>query len=386
MTDKSHDRAQTLASEASLALRAGRESEALELYARAAEYEEKAIEATPRTKTRTWNILAVSYASLLYKARLFEDAELVLHAFLAQRDLQAFARRQLRELLDVVLDEQALPNGYKYSGDEIVFTLRGSDIGRGTAPFDMVLQKAAEVKNVVARTAEFQGEFPFRQSGPPPKEVNDFLQSRATQPIAGSYKFGLKLVEARQLHLLSPPRLRAADVSDRLFQFARAACSDAPAARDELKRIVPSDEYRRVMLRLLRNVIPTEKGLTEVELSRARVEGETTERPVIETLILPKSTRKTVSEKLREDSPPAEDPTRVVDLRGTLRALHLNEHWLLVVLDSGEERQCETPASVLDDVVGPMVNRRVRLRTEEISRASGRPRSKLLDIDLDEDN
>jgi hypothetical protein len=385
MTDKNHDRAQKLASEASFALKEGREAEAVKLYARAAEYEQKALEALPRTKARTWNILAVSYASLLYKARLFEDAELVLYAFLAQRDLQTFARRQLRELLDVVLDEQALPNGYRYSGDEIVFTLRGSDIGRGTAPFDLVLQKAAEVKNVVARTAELQGEFPFRQSGPPPKEVSDFLQSRATQPIAGSYKFGLKLVEARQLNLLSPPRLRAADVSDRLFQFAKAACSEAPAARDELKRIVPSDDYRRVMLRLLRNVIPTEKGLTEVELSRASITPETSEAPTIETLILPRSTRKVVSEKLREDSPPAEDPTRVVELRGTLRALHLNEHWLVVVLDDGEERHCETPASVLDDVVGPMVNRRVHIRTEEISRTSGRPRTKLLDIDLDED-
>lgn len=106
---------------------------------------------------RTWSILAVSHASLLYRARNFQDAELALYAYLAQRELQGFARRQLRELLDVVLDEQALPDGYEYSGDEIVFTLRGDDIGRGTAPLDLVLQKAADVKNVVARAAELQG-------------------------------------------------------------------------------------------------------------------------------------------------------------------------------------------------------------------------------------
>lgn len=385
MPNKDHERAQSLASDASLALQKGHEAEALDLYLRAAEFEQRALAAIAKTKKRTWNILAVSHASLLYKAQRYEDAEFVLYGYLARRDLLEFYRQQLRELLDVVLDEQALPEGYKYSGEEIVFTLRGDDIGRGTAPLDLVLQKAAEVKNVVARTAELQGEFPFRQAGLPPREVSEFLQSRATQPIAGSYKFALKLIEARQLNLLAPPRLRARDVSDRLFAFAKLACSETPSARDELKRFVPHDDYRRVMLRLLRNVIPTEKGLSEVELSRARQKEETTDRPVVDTLLFPKSSRRIVSEKLREETPPTSDPSRVVELRGTLRALHLDQNWLEVTLPDGEQRRCETPASVLDDVVGPMVNRRVRIRVEELMRTGRRASFHLTDIDLDED-
>ena len=386
MPNRDHDRAQDIASRALIALQQGDESAAMDLYSRAAELEQTAIAALAKTKTRTWNILAVSHASLLYKARRFDDAELALYSYLARRDLLEFARHQLRELLDVVLDERALPDGYKYSGEEIVFTLRGSDIGRGTAPLDLVLQKAAQVKNVVARTAELQGAFPFRQTGLPPKEITEFLQSRAAQPIAGSYKFALKLVEQRQLDLLAPPRLRAADVSARLFAFARLACSEATAAREELRRFVPNDEYRRVMLRLLRNVIPTEKGLNEVELSRVQQKDETVDRPVVETLLLPKAIRRLVSEKLREETPPASDPAQVIELRGTLRALHLDQNWLEVTLPDGEQRRCETPASVLDDVVGPMVNRRVRIRIEELTRAGRRTESQLVDIDLDEDS
>lgn len=382
--NREHDAAQDLAQQALLALQKSQENDAINLYSRAAELEAKALAAIPRNKRRTWNILAVSHASLLYKARQFDEAELALHGYLARRDLLGFARHQLRELLDVVLDERALPAGYKYSGEEILFTLRGEDIGRGTAPLDLVLQKAAQVKNVVTRTAELQGGFPFRQAGLPPREVNDFLQSRAGQPIAGSYKFALKLVEPRQLELLAKPRLQAQDVSNRLFSFARLACSEAASAREQLRELVPNDEYRRAMLRLLRNVIPAEQGLSEVELSRAR-QNPGSLGSVADTVLLPKLARRIVSEKLRVESPQEADESRVVELRGTLRALHLDQNWLEITLVDGEQRHCQTPASVLDDVVGPMVNRRVRVRVEE-QHGGRRANYQLIDIDLDEDS
>src|SRR5690606_22724562 len=109
MRNKHHEEAQRLAEQASMALQNGQELQARMLYARAADLEEKALAGIAKSKRRTWSILAVSHASLLYKARRYDDAELALYGYLARRDLLDFARHQLRELLDVVLDEQALP-------------------------------------------------------------------------------------------------------------------------------------------------------------------------------------------------------------------------------------------------------------------------------------
>jgi len=50
------------------------------------------------------------------------------------------------------------------------------------------------------------------------------------------------------------------------------------------------------------------------------------------------------------------------ELRGVLRAVHLDKAWLEIVLESGERQRCKTPSEMLDDVVGPWVNHEVVVR------------------------
>jgi hypothetical protein len=61
--------------------------------------------------------------------------------------------------------------------------------------------------------------------------------------------------------------------------------------------------------------------------------------------------------------------------------LHLDKRWLEIHLEGGGAQRCETPEDVLDDVVGPMVNKNVKI-AGFWSRKRGNRRFFLDDIEL----
>lgn len=104
-----HEHSERLASQAQVAMRAGRRDEALELYAVAADAEERAVAALDRSKTRTLGISAVSAAAFHYKAHQLARAEEVAIRCLGFGELPSFARDQLRLLLQSIWDEADHP-------------------------------------------------------------------------------------------------------------------------------------------------------------------------------------------------------------------------------------------------------------------------------------
>lgn len=119
MLGEQHDRAQELAAQAMLAAQSDDRERALELYAEAADLERTAFLQVPVEKVRTRGILAVSFVSMLYKAREYDRAESELYGLLAQEELKESAKAQLRELLEVVWDEKTIAEkGYQYSDDD----------------------------------------------------------------------------------------------------------------------------------------------------------------------------------------------------------------------------------------------------------------------------
>ena len=54
-----------------------------------------------------------------------------------------------------------------------------------------------------------------------------------------------------------------------------------------------------------------------------------------------------------------------------LRALHLDQKWLELILPKGEHEKCFTLPDMLDDVAGPMVNREVVVRGPKRRRGRG---------------
>ena len=102
-----HESSERLASQAEMAVRENRRDEALALYARAADAEERAVADLDRSQTRTLGISAVSAAALHYKAHQLARAEQTAIRWLGFDRLPAFARDQLRLLLRSISSEQA---------------------------------------------------------------------------------------------------------------------------------------------------------------------------------------------------------------------------------------------------------------------------------------
>ena len=156
---KNHEVSERLASQAQAALREGRQREALDLYARAAHAEELAVADMDTAKVRTLGISAVSAVSLYYKAAKFERAEEVAAHWLGSNPLPAFAREQLRSLLQSIWSEQTRNNAdVRFAQGQVLVSVQGGEVVSGGAPLDLIMDKVKTVQSLFHRTAD---------SGPP---------------------------------------------------------------------------------------------------------------------------------------------------------------------------------------------------------------------------
>ncbi len=344
-----HTTAQELSARAAHVLSEGLAQEAQRLFSEAAKHEAAALASVPSDRTRTRSILSVSVASLLYKGALLDESEKAIFQYLALGDLDSWADTQLRELLQVVTDERLLKANLarRYSGESITVALRGGEIGAGTGPLDLILDKASGFRSLLYRMAEWVGQFPLRRHGPPPKELQDLVYARATEPAVGSYRLEVRLTEPIQPDLYHPTRVPPAELSDRLFDFLECLTAGTPK---DLEELVPQPDYLRALLQLTRNIVPGGKRVRELGIYRQKQD---TLQSVYLTDGLPPRIREAIPKQVKS---PTEEHTTI---QGVLRALHLDRNWLELTLEDGTHFICDTVPEMLDDVVGPMVNRRV---------------------------
>jgi hypothetical protein len=113
----SHKHAESLATRADACLREDDVSGARELYREAADSEQEAVlHFTNAGKPRTFSILAVSHASLLYKSKDLESASRITCRYLGQDELTPRGRSLLKELLEAIWEEQLVSKeGFQYS-------------------------------------------------------------------------------------------------------------------------------------------------------------------------------------------------------------------------------------------------------------------------------
>jgi hypothetical protein len=377
MPTAEHQKAQELSARAELARRRGDLEEARDFYAQAAELELAGLQLVPPGKARSRGILAVSYAALLFKAGLYDRAESAICGLLAG-DFAPPYRDQRRELLQVTWEEKLLAQErMRSSGDEILVALRGGKIGVGTAPAETAVRYLNAMNLIAFRAAELEAGLELRQHGPPSREIQAALQTRATQPLGGSYRFSIRFVEPEQRSLFpeggSVPDPKR--VSRTVVQIFRALEENDLTA---LMQAVPREEYRIAFARLARNVVPNGQGLAEVEIR-------TVDDTPAEAVYLRPDVRRNVNETIRALSPPPAEPESSQEtIEGTLRALDLDGSWLQIVPDEGEPVRVRTSPNELDDVIGPMVNRRVSARVHRESRR-GRQERRVVDIELLED-
>lgn len=380
MPNKEHLVAQELAASAELARARGNIENARSLYAQAADLELAGLNLLLPDKPRSRGILAVSYASLLFKAELYDRAESALCRSLADEEIPTPFKDQLRELLQITWEERLLQSErLRYSGAEIMIALRGGKIGAGTAPADIAVRYLNGFNLLSYRAAECDAGFPLRRKGLPPVDIQEFFQARATQPAQGSYRFSLKLLEPAQQELFGDITERrqpdAHRVSNIVMEVLRAVAKNDP---DALAGAIPNLEYRLALARLARNIIPMGEALDEVEVRTEK------DRPM-EAIRLVPGVRKNVNEAIRElAQPDDQEGSHEETVIGILRAVHLDRHWIRIVPDEGQPIQVATSSEDLDDVIGPMMNRKVVARISRRGRFE-RSRPKLLDLELQED-
>lgn len=317
-------------------------------------------------KPRTLGITAVSATALWYKGRELEAAERVAHEAAARPGLPAFAHAQLRELLQAIWNEQAQREaGITFVPGQVIVSVRGGEVVTGGAPLDLILSKVQGVQSLFYRTAEYLKDLPLRLKGQPSKELHDRYRPWLFQSVPGSYQFAVAIQKPAQQELFPNGEPEPEVLTETFLRILRAASEDPEQA---LQEVVQKADYRRTFLKMTRNLAPTGKSFSQLE-----VRGAAEREPVV---LVPAS-RKAITQSLRPQAAPGEEQQEVV-LQGNLRAVDLDKKWLEVSVD-GVTRHVSGLIEAVDDVIGPMVNHDV------IVRARYGKKNKLMFVDIEQE-
>ena len=155
-------------------------------------------------------------------------------------------------------------------------------------------------------------------------------------------------------------------------QFLEILKATASNDTSQLESIVPKAEYRNVFLKLSRNLAPTGKTFGSIELRAATGEN---------SIALTPEARTAMNHTLKNNQPVGVQVAGDTEeeLTGTLRALDLEKDFLNVIID-GQALHIVGLGDAMDDVIGPMVNKSVKVRVIRGNKGPIRFR----DIELDE--
>ena len=344
-----HERSERLASQAEVAVREGRRDEAQALYARAADAEENAIADLDPSKARTLGISAVSAVSLHYKANQLARAESVAVRWLGFEALPAFARDQLRLLLQTIWSEQVRDDARaRFAPGQVLVSVQGGEIVAGGAPLDLIADKVKTVQSIFYRTAEFIGGLEHRRRGAPSREIQDSCRPWLFQTAPGSYQFAVAIQEEYQPDMFGPGLPSPRDVADCFLRILRVGIEDP---EEGLAEIVPPSDYRRTFLKLTRNLAPDGKSCDRLDI-RSPAESQ--------VVSLGPDVRRNLGRIIRKagQEQEAQAQRREESLHGVLRALHLDQDWIELTVGD-EHLRIISVGEEADDVLGPLVNKPV---------------------------
>lgn len=347
-----HSNSEGLSASAESLRKSGDVAKAVELYCESAREEVLAYDALGQGKVRTRGVTAVSAVALFYKGQEYVQAEQLAYRFLAS-DLPSFATDQLRSLLQIIwTTHSAHKAGIAFVPGDVLVSVRGGQVIHGGAPLHLIVQRVEGIQAVLFRTVEMLLDRPFRRRGEPDGEIQAMFRPWLFQAPAGSYQFAVRMQQPEQMDLWEANRPQLEEITNKFFAVIRASAS---SPERELPLVVPDADYRGAFLKLARSLAPTGKSFDRLEICDASAPAE----PIV---ALGTDTRAGLNGAIRKLRPPTPAPdTLETTVAGTLRAVHLDEDWLEITQtdDTGKHLRIEEAGEALDDVVGPMVNRRV---------------------------
>jgi hypothetical protein len=349
--------------------REGNTPQAMLLYVQAAELEHQALAAIDPLKIRTKAITAVSAVALWYKAAAYERAEQLAYSVLADPSIPAFARKDLRDLVQAIWTEsskQAANVGFLPG--QVLVSVKGGEVITGGAPLDLIVEKVQTIQAMFYRTVEFIKDLPLRSRGPAPRDIQEACRPWLFQAAPGSYQFAVAIQEPEQLDFFSK-QLGPELVAQQFFNILKATASSDP---QQLEAVVPKAEYRKTFLKLSRNLAPTGKNFESIEF-RTPAGGA--------PISLTTEARTVINQALKRSQPvTAESADATAEEHvGTLRAVDLEKDWLDVLI-AGHALHVVGLEDAMDDIIGPMVNKTVKVSVVRTAKGVIRFR----DIELDE--
>lgn len=365
-----HRESERLASEAEAAARRGDIVGARGLYAKAAQSEVAALSFLGPDRARTLGITAVSAAALWYHAGDLHQAARVAHQASTLAALPSFAAAELRTLLQAIWNETAQRDaGLSFVPGQVLVSVKGGQVITGGAPLDLILDKVQTVQSLFYRTAEYLKAIPLRKLGPPSKEVQEQCRPWIFQSVPGSYQFAVAVQKPAQSDLFLREDPGPEVLIEKFLAILKAAAEDP---EEGLKEEVRDEGYRLTFLKMTRNLAPTGKVFSQMDIRGAGDQA---------AVVLSPGSRRLISETLKGPSTPTGaqiDRPNSMLLKGVLRALDLDDDWLEVAVDGKTER-VKGVGEAVDDLIGPMVNREVNVRVQP------GPRKSLLFVDIEVD-
>ena len=364
-----HKASEAAAIEAEQAFRARNTSQAVLLYAQAADLEQQALAALDATKARTRGITAVSAVSLWYKAVAYERAEQLAHSMLADPSVPEFARTDLRNLVQAIWTETSKhAANVDFLPGQVFVSVKGGDVVTGGAPLDLIVEKVQTIQAMFYRTIEFIKDMPLRSRGAPIRDIQESCRPWLFQAVPGSYQFSVAIQQPKQRDFFKEDT-RPDLVARQFLEILEATSSED---QKQLETIVPKVEYRNVFLKLSRNLAPTGRTFDSIEFRTATGDA---------LIALTPEARTVINQTLKKGRPVDAQDSQATEeeLIGILRAVDLDKDFLDVTV-RGDSVHVIRLADTMDDVIGPMVNKRVKVLVVRVARGSIRFR----DIELDE--
>jgi hypothetical protein len=189
---------------------------------------------------------------------------------------------------------------------------------------------------------------PFRRRGSPSADILEHFQPWLLQAPPGSYRFAVHLQKPIQMSLFPGPAPAVEDITQQFMHIVRTAIQESS---EELAHTVPDPHYRSGFIKMSRNLAPTGKTFTRLEIT-------STLDPDASVVLFPES-REVLNTLLRRERENVDAALQEEQITGILRALNLDDDWLTIVSKAGSPIRIYQTGDVIDDIMGSMVNQKV---------------------------
>lgn len=341
--DKLHDQAMEAAFLADLERRKGNEEQAEELFRKALDLERKAIAEMTNPVEPTWSILHRSAGWLALDCKQPRLAEQLACTALTGDPSPEIAE-ELRDLWEQSNFRRHLElSGVTLEQDEVQLSLSGQAVGFGFIDSSEFSKRVDDSSKLIHRIVERQMKKPFREKGPPLKDVKDRYPLFVSVPRAASFAVTLKLGRPDD-QLSFPGMLGVGEILDEFMDLMELV-NDSRVS--EIEERISDPVYTRNFLGLTKKIAPDGERIRQVGFTSLR-------RGVRRSVEITKPASEIAPAPIEE---PSSVETEPIQLQGTLRyadATHDKGNRIKIVDKEQKAHTVEVPEGMMNDIVRPM--------------------------------